>query len=65
MHKQPRAADAFTQVGSEECARTFGGTDVLRLMATVAHHQADSQGGHHIDMSVCDLATFDFKQCLG
>ena len=25
----------------------------------------DAKDDHHIDLSVCDLATFDFEKCLG
>ena len=63
---QTKSSNAFTDLDRDECANAVGGSDILRRMATIAHHQAQqSSSGHQIDLSVCAPATFDFKKCLG
>ena len=57
--------NAFSDVGRAESTQTVGGTDVLRLMATISHQQAQSTDGDQTELSECDLATFDFQKCLG
>ena len=58
-NKTERHVEEIVELSNEEMEVVTGGA--TRLAAGGASRTND----HKIDMSVCDLATFDFDECLG